>query len=50
MTDLPARTPRRPADTAPPAADRGVATPLPAPQYSGLFIEPDLPPVADEPE
>ncbi|MFE3519233.1 hypothetical protein [Streptomyces sp. NPDC059166] len=50
MTDLPARTTRRSADTAPAVADRAVATPLPAPQYAGLFIEPDLPPAADEPE
>ncbi|MEU0831310.1 hypothetical protein [Streptomyces sp. NPDC005969] len=27
-----------------------VAGPPPAPQYAGLFIEPDIPPLDDEPE
>ncbi|MFJ4843142.1 hypothetical protein [Streptomyces sp. NPDC088746] len=51
MTDTPARTAQRHHDAASAAttADTG-ASPLPTPQYAGLFIEPDLPPVADEPE
>lgn len=28
----------------------GSAAQLPTPQYAGLFIEPDLPPLVDEPE
>lgn len=28
----------------------GTVAPLPTPQYAGLFIEPDLPPLVDEPE
>ncbi|MET8332070.1 hypothetical protein [Streptomyces sp. NPDC005181] len=27
-----------------------IAGPPPAPQYAGLFIEPDIPPLDDEPE
>ncbi|MFC8227755.1 hypothetical protein [Streptomyces sp. NPDC057287] len=52
MTDMPARTTtRRPDSTsAATAHDTGLASPLPTPQYAGLFIEPDLPPVTDEPE
>ncbi|MEU0303351.1 hypothetical protein ABZ252_28445 [Streptomyces sp. NPDC006175] len=52
MTDTPARTNRRHPDAASAAttADTGASAPLPTPQYAGLFIEPDLPPVADEPE
>ncbi|MFE4450567.1 hypothetical protein [Streptomyces sp. NPDC056796] len=50
MTDMPARTTqRRPEGTAT-TTDAGSAAPLPTPQYAGLFIEPDLPPVTDEPE
>ncbi|MFI2784143.1 hypothetical protein [Streptomyces sp. ALB3] len=54
MTDMPARTTqRRPAGTSATAtatAEPGAPAPLPTPQYAGLFIEPDLPPVTDEPE
>ncbi|MFJ8866116.1 hypothetical protein ACIRD6_10240 [Streptomyces sp. NPDC102473] len=52
MTDMPARTTtRRPDGTSAAAAtDTRIAAPLPTPQYAGLFIEPDLPPLADEPE
>ncbi|MFG2593258.1 hypothetical protein OG379_20830 [Streptomyces sp. NBC_01166] len=52
MTDTPARTAQRHHDAASAAtiADTGASSPLPTPQYAGLFIEPDLPPVADEPE
>jgi hypothetical protein len=52
MTDTSARTTRRHTDAASTAtdADTGASSPLPTPQYAGLFIEPDLPPVADEPE
>ncbi|MFI6121722.1 hypothetical protein ACIBCU_18090 [Streptomyces sp. NPDC051064] len=52
MTDMPARTTQRHPDAASAAttADKGASSPLPTPQYAGLFIEPDLPPVADEPE
>ncbi len=52
MTDMPARTTQRRSDStaAATAADTGTAAPLPTPQYAGLFIEPDLPPLADEPE
>ncbi|MGW4232935.1 hypothetical protein ACWEF9_27265 [Streptomyces sp. NPDC004980] len=52
MTDMPARTTHRHSDSSAAAAsaDTGAATPLPTPQYAGLFIEPDLPPLTDEPE
>ncbi|MFE4695052.1 MULTISPECIES: hypothetical protein [Streptomyces] len=49
MTDMPARTIQRHADTAT-TTDTGAAAPLPSPQYAGLFIEPDLPPFTDESE
>ncbi|MFE7749432.1 hypothetical protein [Streptomyces sp. NPDC057428] len=48
MTDMPARSNQRHSDGA--TADAATATPMPSPQYAGLFIEPDLPPVTDEPE
>ncbi|MFJ8888640.1 hypothetical protein ACIRJR_35280 [Streptomyces sp. NPDC102402] len=48
MTDMPARTIQRRSDST--AIDTGTTDPLPTPQYAGLFIEPDLPPLADEPE
>ncbi|CAM5478077.1 hypothetical protein AB0H45_20790 [Streptomyces atroolivaceus] len=52
MTDMPARTTQRRPDGASAAtnAETGNPAPLPTPQYAGLFIEPDLPPVTDEPE
>ncbi|MFD6281968.1 hypothetical protein ACFWFI_41400 [Streptomyces sp. NPDC060209] len=50
MTDMPARTAQRHPDSATATTDTGAVTPLPTPQYAGLFIEPDLPPVTDEPE
>ncbi|MFF2137981.1 hypothetical protein [Streptomyces sp. NPDC058193] len=52
MTDMPARaTTRRPDSiSAATASDTRTTAPLPTPQYAGLFIEPDLPPLADEPE
>ncbi|MFJ8863279.1 hypothetical protein ACIRD8_33290 [Streptomyces sp. NPDC102451] len=52
MTDTSARTTQRHSDGASAAAnaDTGAPSPLPTPQYAGLFIEPDLPPVTDEPE
>ncbi|MFC9946695.1 hypothetical protein [Streptomyces pratensis] len=52
MTDMPARTTQRHAErtSATTNAETGNAAPLPTPQYAGLFIEPDLPPVTDEPE
>ncbi|MFD4031267.1 hypothetical protein OG596_17460 [Streptomyces sp. NBC_01102] len=52
MTDMPARTTHRHSDSSAAAAsaDTGAAAPLPTPQYAGLFIEPDLPPLTDEPE
>ncbi|MDF6019819.1 hypothetical protein [Streptomyces sp. JH34] len=50
MTDMPARTIQRRADSATVTADTGAADPLPTPQYAGLFIEPDLPPFTDESE
>lgn len=49
MTDMPARTIQRHADTAT-TTDIGAAALLPSPQYAGLFIEPDLPPFTDESE
>ncbi|HWU06357.1 MAG TPA: hypothetical protein VN520_08230 [Streptomyces sp.] len=52
MTDMPARTTQRHPGNASASsdADTGIAAPLPTPQYAGLFVEPDLPPVTDEPE
>ncbi|MGW0791512.1 hypothetical protein ACWD04_25565 [Streptomyces sp. NPDC002911] len=50
MTDMPARTTQRHSDSASATADPGSAAPLPTPQYANLFMEPDLPPVTDEPE
>ncbi|MFD4896472.1 hypothetical protein [Streptomyces sp. NPDC058411] len=52
MTDTPARATQRHSDgtSAATTADTGASAPLPTPQYAGLFIEPDLPPVTDEPE
>lgn len=47
MTDMPARTHRHHDSS---AAAAGTAAPLPTPQYAGLFIEPDLPPLTDEAE
>ncbi|WP_327116391.1 hypothetical protein OG206_15505 [Streptomyces sp. NBC_01341] len=47
MTDMPARTNQRHSDGAVASVDTAAA-PLPSPQYAGLFIEPDLPPVTDE--
>jgi hypothetical protein len=50
MTDMPARTIPRHSDgtSTATAPDAGSTAPLPTPQYAGLFIEPDLPPVADD--
>ncbi|MER5551286.1 hypothetical protein ABT001_06285 [Streptomyces sp. NPDC002793] len=52
MTDMPARTTQRHSDSSAgtATADANSAAPLPTPQYANLFIEPDLPPVTDEPE
>lgn len=52
MTDMPARTTQRHPGDAPASSgtDTDTTAPLPTPQYAGLFIEPDLPPVTDEPE
>lgn len=55
MTDMPARTTQRhstgtAADTGAQLAAPGSAAPLPSPQYAGLFIEPDLPPLLDDAE
>ncbi|MEU0134807.1 hypothetical protein ABZ172_12335 [Streptomyces sp. NPDC006296] len=50
MTDTSARTIPRHADRTTAPAPSGAAAPLPAPQYAGLFIEPDLPPFADDTE
>ncbi|GAA2956645.1 MULTISPECIES: hypothetical protein [Streptomycetaceae] len=52
MTDMPARSTHRHSDSSAAAAsaDSGAAAPLPTPQYAGLFIEPDLPPLTDETE
>jgi hypothetical protein len=48
MTDMPARTTQRHPGSA--TAETDMEGQLPTPQYAGLFIEPDLPPVTDEPE
>lgn len=54
MTDMPASQKQRHSDST--AADTGAhiasspVAQLPTPQYAGLFIEPDLPPLVDEPE
>uniref|UniRef100_A0AAU3GVF2 Uncharacterized protein n=1 Tax=Streptomyces sp. NBC_01401 TaxID=2903854 RepID=A0AAU3GVF2_9ACTN len=52
MTDTSARTTQRRSDgtSAATTADTGTTAPLPTPQYAGLFVEPDLPPVPDEHE
>ena len=52
MTDMPARTTQRHSESTSAAAtpDSGTTAPRPTPQYANLFIEPDLPPVTDEPE
>lgn len=50
MTDMPARTTQRHPDSTTATDGPGTAAPLPTPQYAGLFVEPDLPPVTDEPE
>ncbi|WP_326698894.1 hypothetical protein OG909_17240 [Streptomyces sp. NBC_01754] len=44
MTDMPARSSQRHPDSPAAATDPGTPAPLPAPQYAGLFVEPDLPP------
>ncbi|MFI8004126.1 hypothetical protein [Streptomyces sp. NPDC086010] len=48
MTDMPARTNQRHSDGAVASVDTAAAAPLPSPQYAGLFMEPDLPPVTDD--
>ncbi|MFF3129817.1 hypothetical protein ACFVRD_48475 [Streptomyces sp. NPDC057908] len=54
MADIPPRQVQRRIDDS--AADMGTLVDLglaeeqPVPQYAGLFVEPDIPPLADEPE
>ncbi|MFF1499773.1 hypothetical protein ACFVZR_07815 [Streptomyces sp. NPDC058316] len=43
MADIPLRQVQRRVDDA-------AGGPPPKPQYAGLFIEPDIPPLDDEPE
>ncbi|MCW8220835.1 hypothetical protein ACIPJG_30740 [Streptomyces halstedii] len=45
MTDMPARSTQRHPDSQAAATDPGAPAPLPTPQYAGLFVEPDLPPL-----
>ncbi|MFC9619517.1 hypothetical protein ACFTXM_05840 [Streptomyces sp. NPDC056930] len=54
MTDFPPQQVQRRVDDS--AADMetlvdlGLAEEQPVPQYAGLFVEPDIPPLDDEPE
>ncbi|GGZ16697.1 hypothetical protein [Streptomyces nitrosporeus] len=50
MTDMPARSTHRHNESPSVAKDLGTPAPPPAPQYAGLFVEPDLPPLADDAE
>lgn len=47
MSDAPPRQVQRRVD---PRMGEAVAGLPPVPQYAGLFIEPDIPPLDDEPE